>query len=260
MGSCATSTTACACSTRCGAAGGQSRRPVQASSWPLCAERPAGAPLAPCWRHSAVPAAAAAMLLFRCVPLSALQPGWHVHKPPRRSTSTWCSQARGMSACAACPAWPAAACASAPLERPSASRPGRWAGQGSCAVPPSCVRLCSRCATCQPCPDSARRVSTRQPPVRLAVDRPQTVAFCASHPPSFSALKVGWLTGPRDVVAAVAKAHQFLVFTVPSALQVGRGLVLLRNGGRVVGSGQLQSWGLQGLLRSLRPSPGPTPC
>lgn len=36
---------------------------------------------------------------------------------------------------------------------------------------------------------------------------------------SFTAWKVGWVTGPAPVIAAVAKAHQFLVFTVPSALQ-----------------------------------------
>ncbi|KAL4431641.1 hypothetical protein ABPG77_001483 [Micractinium sp. CCAP 211/92] len=36
---------------------------------------------------------------------------------------------------------------------------------------------------------------------------------------SFTAWKVGWLTGPRDMVAAVAKAHQFITFTVPSSLQ-----------------------------------------
>ena len=35
-------------------------------------------------------------------------------------------------------------------------------------------------------------------------------------------LQVGWLTGPRDMIAAVAKAHQFVTFTVPSALQVRR--------------------------------------
>lgn len=33
--------------------------------------------------------------------------------------------------------------------------------------------------------------------------------------------QVGWLSGPADMIKAVAKAHQFLVFTVPSALQVG---------------------------------------
>ena len=34
------------------------------------------------------------------------------------------------------------------------------------------------------------------------------------------ARQVGWLSGPRDMVKAVAQAHQFLVFTVPPALQV----------------------------------------
>lgn len=36
---------------------------------------------------------------------------------------------------------------------------------------------------------------------------------------SFTAWKVGWITGPRPMVAAAAKAHQFLTFTVPSAFQ-----------------------------------------
>jgi aspartate/methionine/tyrosine aminotransferase len=38
---------------------------------------------------------------------------------------------------------------------------------------------------------------------------------------SYTGWKVGWLTGPREMVAAVAKAHQFLTFTVSPALQVG---------------------------------------
>lgn len=32
-------------------------------------------------------------------------------------------------------------------------------------------------------------------------------------------VQVGWATGPAHLISAVAKAHQFLVFTVPSALQ-----------------------------------------
>ncbi|KAK2075659.1 hypothetical protein QBZ16_001767 [Prototheca wickerhamii] len=36
---------------------------------------------------------------------------------------------------------------------------------------------------------------------------------------SFTAWKVGWVTGPPAAVAAAAKAHQFLTFTVPSAYQ-----------------------------------------
>jgi hypothetical protein len=35
-------------------------------------------------------------------------------------------------------------------------------------------------------------------------------------------LQVGWITGPQALIAAVTKAHQFLVFTVPSAIQVLR--------------------------------------
>ena len=42
---------------------------------------------------------------------------------------------------------------------------------------------------------------------------------------SYTGWKVGWLTGPRDMVAAVAKAHQFLTFTVSPALQVGTAAV-----------------------------------
>lgn len=43
---------------------------------------------------------------------------------------------------------------------------------------------------------------------------------------SFTAWKVGWVTGPAPMVQAAAKAHQFLTFTVPAALQraVARGL------------------------------------
>lgn len=36
---------------------------------------------------------------------------------------------------------------------------------------------------------------------------------------SFTAWKVGWLTGPAKLVKAAASAHQFLTFTVPSQLQ-----------------------------------------
>ncbi|KAK9840109.1 hypothetical protein WJX74_003508 [Apatococcus lobatus] len=36
---------------------------------------------------------------------------------------------------------------------------------------------------------------------------------------SFTAWKVGWATGPAHLIAALAKAHSFLVFTVPSNLQ-----------------------------------------
>ncbi|GFR39762.1 hypothetical protein Agub_g246 [Astrephomene gubernaculifera] len=36
---------------------------------------------------------------------------------------------------------------------------------------------------------------------------------------SFTAWKVGWMTGPPRLLAPVIKAHQFLVFTVPSSLQ-----------------------------------------
>eukprot|EP00884_Botryococcus_braunii_P006738 jgi/Botrbrau1/16065/Bobra.7_2s0036.1 len=36
---------------------------------------------------------------------------------------------------------------------------------------------------------------------------------------SFTGWKIGWLTGPKPLVAAAAKAHQFLTFTVASSLQ-----------------------------------------
>lgn len=36
---------------------------------------------------------------------------------------------------------------------------------------------------------------------------------------SFTAWKVGWVTGPASLMAPVVKAHQFLVFTIPSNLQ-----------------------------------------
>lgn len=43
---------------------------------------------------------------------------------------------------------------------------------------------------------------------------------------SFTDFKIGWVTGPTPMVSAVTKAHQFLVFTVNSALQraVAKGL------------------------------------
>ncbi|KAL3157538.1 hypothetical protein ABBQ32_011995 [Trebouxia sp. C0010 RCD-2024] len=36
---------------------------------------------------------------------------------------------------------------------------------------------------------------------------------------SFTSWKIGWVTGPPPLINAIAKAHQFLVFTVPSNLQ-----------------------------------------
>lgn len=36
---------------------------------------------------------------------------------------------------------------------------------------------------------------------------------------SFTAWKVGWMTGPSRLLGPIIKAHQFLVFTVPSSLQ-----------------------------------------
>jgi N-succinyldiaminopimelate aminotransferase len=38
---------------------------------------------------------------------------------------------------------------------------------------------------------------------------------------SLTGWKVGWLTGPRDMISIIAKAHQFLTFTTPPALQLG---------------------------------------
>lgn len=32
-------------------------------------------------------------------------------------------------------------------------------------------------------------------------------------------MQIGWVTGPPVLISAIAKAHQFLVFTVPSNLQ-----------------------------------------
>lgn len=45
--------------------------------------------------------------------------------------------------------------------------------------------------------------------------------FCPTARPSaaLAALQVGWASGPAALVGALAKAHQFLVFTVPSAMQ-----------------------------------------
>ena len=38
---------------------------------------------------------------------------------------------------------------------------------------------------------------------------------------SLTGWKVGWLTGPRDMISVIAKAHQFLTFTTPPSLQLG---------------------------------------
>ncbi len=38
---------------------------------------------------------------------------------------------------------------------------------------------------------------------------------------SLTGWKVGWVTGPRELVGVVTKAHQFLTFTTPPALQLG---------------------------------------
>jgi N-succinyldiaminopimelate aminotransferase len=38
---------------------------------------------------------------------------------------------------------------------------------------------------------------------------------------SLTGWKVGWVTGPRALVEVVTKAHQFLTFTTPTALQLG---------------------------------------
>ena len=38
---------------------------------------------------------------------------------------------------------------------------------------------------------------------------------------SLTGWKVGWLSGPRDMISVIAKAHQFLTFTTSPALQLG---------------------------------------
>ena len=38
---------------------------------------------------------------------------------------------------------------------------------------------------------------------------------------SLTGWKVGWLTGSRELISVIAKAHQFLTFTTPPALQLG---------------------------------------
>jgi aspartate/methionine/tyrosine aminotransferase len=38
---------------------------------------------------------------------------------------------------------------------------------------------------------------------------------------SMTGWKVGWVTGPREFISVVTKAHQFLTFTTPPALQLG---------------------------------------
>lgn len=34
-------------------------------------------------------------------------------------------------------------------------------------------------------------------------------------------MQIGWVTGPERLIAAVVKAHQYLVFCIPSNLQRG---------------------------------------
>jgi aspartate/methionine/tyrosine aminotransferase len=38
---------------------------------------------------------------------------------------------------------------------------------------------------------------------------------------SLTGWKVGWVTGPAALISAVAKAHQYITFTTPNALQAG---------------------------------------
>ena len=38
---------------------------------------------------------------------------------------------------------------------------------------------------------------------------------------SLTGWKVGWVMGPRALIEVIAKAHQFLTFTTPPALQLG---------------------------------------
>ncbi len=38
---------------------------------------------------------------------------------------------------------------------------------------------------------------------------------------SLTGWKVGWVTGPRELVSVVSKAHQFITFTTPPSLQLG---------------------------------------
>merc|ERR1712130_217760 len=55
---------------------------------------------------------------------------------------------------------------------------------------------------------------------------------------SFTGWKIGWVTGPPRLIAAIAKAHQFLVFCLPGVLQkaVGHGLDNERSFFRELGS------------------------
>lgn len=47
---------------------------------------------------------------------------------------------------------------------------------------------------------------------RILCRFPRTVSAC---------LQVGWVTGPARLVGAIAKAHQFVTFCIPSNLQRG---------------------------------------
>lgn len=79
-------------------------------------------------------------------------------------------------------------------------------------------------AGCMPLPAHKPRPLPRL--LSLASASPLLRATCqppAPAPPSSAPapprLQVGWATGPAPLVQALAKAHQFLVFTVPSAFQ-----------------------------------------
>jgi aspartate/methionine/tyrosine aminotransferase len=43
---------------------------------------------------------------------------------------------------------------------------------------------------------------------------------------SLTGWKVGWVTGPAELIDVIAKAHQFLTFTTPPALQRGTAFAL----------------------------------
>ena len=80
---------------------------------------------------------------------------------------------------------------------------------------------------------------------------------------SLTGWKVGWLTGPKAMIEVIGKAHQFLTFTTPPALQLGvaHGLthemdfpLALRE--RLQGNRDLLAAGLAGMGFEVLPSQG----
>lgn len=164
-----------------------------------------------------------------------------------RFMSIWCLRALNMSACAAYLACKNAVYALAQLARHSPSQPGRSAPplhvishSLTChtwlAMPHTAV-VFSICCIVQLQQHDAFCFKSQLavPHYYLQSDNVMQCAGCRECMQSglsyllsmlicctnrrFGCVQIGWVTGPASLVNAIAKAHQFLVFTVPSNLQ-----------------------------------------